>query len=148
MLSIGMSAPHWTGNDQDGKPHASDDYVGKWLLLYFYPEDDTSGCTAEACGFRDAFSTLSSRISIVGVSADSVESHRKFASKYALPFTLIADPEKKISTAFGADGLQFPKRVTFLIDPKGKIEKIYSGFDPALHASTIVKDLSVLTTNH
>lgn len=143
MLKEGSKAPAWKALDQDGKERSSAEMAGTWHVLYFYPEDDTPGCTKEACGFRDASESLAGRIAIYGVSPDSVESHKKFAEKYSLPFTLLADPEAKIITAYGADGNILPKRVTFLIDPEGTIRKIYRGFDCVTHAATIDKDLRI-----
>lgn len=141
MVNIGSPAPAWKGQDQHGVTHSLKEYAGKWLLLYFYPEDDTPGCTDEACGFRDHFTMFRGRMEIVGVSPDSVESHKKFAEKYKLPFTLISDPEKTILRAYGTDGKIFPKRTSFLINPDQTIEKIYQGFDPKKHASDIDADL-------
>ena len=143
MLLEGNAAPAWTGSDQAGVRRSSDEYAGSWLLLYFYPEDDTPGCTTEACGFRDQFRTFQGRATIVGVSADGIDSHKKFSEKYHLPFTLIADPDKQIMTAYGA-GTDFRKRVTFLINPAGVIEKIYQGFDVKEHADVIDGDLRAL----
>ena len=142
MLTPGSTAPMWKGNDQAGKERSSVEFSGTWLLLYFYPKDDTPGCTQEACGLRDSYAEVSPRITVVGVSADDEESHRKFAEKYRLPFTLIADTDRSIITAFGADGVTFPKRVTFLIDPENLIRKVYHGFDCAAHAEDVRKDLS------
>ncbi len=142
MHSLDSLAPSWSGQDQDDALRSSDDFKGKWLLLYFYPKDDTPGCTKEACSFRDEYARFANRAAIIGVSGDNVESHKKFIEKYSLPFSLIADPGKAIIAAFGADGIQFPKRTTFLIDPEGIIQKIYSGFDIPSHANTIDSDLT------
>ena len=144
MLTPGDTAPDWKGVNQDGKPVCGADYAGSWLLLYFYPKDDTPGCTLQACGLRDDYAALSSRISIVGVSADSMESHRAFRDKFTLPFTLVADPTREVINAFGADGILFPSRVTFLIDPENIIQKIYHGFDAKEHSTIIGKDLAAL----
>lgn len=144
MLTENDKAPAWSGEDQNGTNVDSTSLLGKRYLLYFYPKDDTPGCTAEACGFRDAFLSLSPKVTIFGVSADTTASHATFISKYALPFTLLADTTKKIIGAFGANGTDFPKRVTFLIGARGTIEKIYSGFDCAKHASVLEKDLAIL----
>ncbi len=141
MLKVGDTAPAWTGQDQHGKARSSQEFSGGWLLLYFYPKDDTPGCTVEACGFRDDESNFAGRLAVVGVSADSTESHKKFAEKYHLHFTLIADTDKKLIAAYGTDGLIFPKRVTFLIDPAHTIRKIYHGFDCATHSSDVQNDL-------
>ena len=144
MLKVGDTAPAWTGLDQHGKSRSSQEFSGRWLLLYFYPKDDTPGCTIEACGFRDDESKFAGRLPVVGVSADSVDSHRKFAEKYGLTFTLIADTDKKLIAAYGKDGLIFPKRVTFLIDPAGVIRKIYHGFDCTTHSADVQKDMDLL----
>lgn len=140
----GNSAPDFSATDQDGKVQALADFKGKWLLLYFYPKDFTSGCTTEACSFRDNFSKLSKLVTIVGVSADTVDSHQKMVERYALPFTLLADPDRKIIKAYGADGLIFARRTSFLIDPTGKIVKIYDRVDPQTHATQILSDLKHL----
>ncbi len=144
MVKEGELAPAWSGLDQDAQPLSSEMYKGKWLLLYFYPMDDTPGCTIEACGFRDSYASLSKRIAIVGVSADDSASHRKFADKFQLPFSLLADTSKKAISAYGANGLLFPKRVTFLIDSNNVIRKIYQGFDATYHAAEVAKDLDAL----
>ncbi len=143
-LTKGSSAPDWQAIDQDGKSHTLMNYRGKWVLLYFYPKDDTPGCTTEACGFRDAFSDLASQVTILGVSADSQESHQKFANKYTLPFALLADADRVIITAYGATADQLGKRVSFLIDPSGTIDKIYTGIDCAKHAAQILSDRKAL----
>ena len=144
MLTIGDAAPAWSGKDQDDADRSSADFAGRWLLFYFYPKDDTPGCTLEACGFRDSYAGLAKRIAIVGVSADSAESHRAFIAKFQLPFTLIADTDRSVIKAFGADGLFFPKRVTFIIDPQNVIRKIYHGFDAKDHAVVVGKDIDIL----
>lgn len=144
MVTVGSLSPAWTSVDQDGATHASSEYRGKWLLLYFYPKDDTPGCTIEACGFRDAWGQLSSRLKILGVSSDSSESHQKFIEKYHLPFPLLVDVDGALRVLFQADGTQYPKRTSFLIGPSGHIEKVYEGFDCTNHASTIERDLTAL----
>ncbi len=144
MLSIGDTAPAWKALDQNGSEVSSSDFSGKRYLLYFYPKDDTPGCTAEACGFRDQFSELSKAIAIVGVSADSSESHKKFEEKYRLPFTLLSDPNRQLIAAYGTDGTVFPKRTSFLIGSTGVIQKIYQGFDAASHAGQVQADLDAL----
>jgi peroxiredoxin Q/BCP len=144
MLTVGSLSPAWTAVDQDGKARSSADYLGSWLLLYFYPKDDTPGCTIEACGFRDAWHRLSTVVRIVGVSSDSSECHQKFITKYSLPFPLLADTDAVLRSAFKADGTQYPKRVTFLIRPSGHIEKVYEGFDCQNHADDIERDLVAL----
>ena len=102
MLSISSEAPNFSLPDSEGIPHSLSDYKGKKVLLYFYPKDDTPGCTTEACEFRDVYEDLSARgLVILGVSADSVKSHKKFAEKYALPFPLLSDEHKEVSHLYG-----------------------------------------------
>ena len=141
MLKEGEKAPAWSGKDQHGIVRSSAEFEGSWLLLYFYPKDDTPGCTIEACGFRDDESAFADRITVVGVSKDSVESHKKFAEKFALQFALIADTEKTMIDAYGTDGVILPKRVTFLIDPEQTIRKMYHGFDCTNHSADVRKDM-------
>lgn len=144
MLQLSDPAPAFRAADQDGNTHALSDYAGRWLLLYFYPKDDTPGCTVEACNFRDAFSTLTKKIAILGVSKDTAESHAQFAQKFEIPFPLLVDPDKTIIQAYGADGVVFSKRVTFVIDPRGQIAHIYDNVDPDLHARQILEELDAL----
>ena len=148
-MKIGDSAPNFTLLDQDNKSHALADYKGKWLLLYFYPKDNTSGCTQEACMLRDDFLGFKKlKVDVVGVSIDSVASHKKFADEYKLPFTLLADEEKEVVKQYGvwAEKSLYGKkymgtlRTSFLINPKGKIEKIYEAVKPAEHSREVLKD--------
>ena len=148
QLTAGMPAPHFEGTDQNGKTVKISSFLGKKVVLYFYPKDDTPGCTAEACSLRDNYQDLLKKGFIVlGVSPDSEKSHLKFAGKYNLPFPLIADPEKKILTAYGAYGekLMYGKKVTgvirttFIIDEKGIIEKVIKKVDTKEHATQIFK---------
>jgi peroxiredoxin Q/BCP len=127
--------------DQEGKIHTLSQYRGKWLLLYFYPKDDTPGCIKEACGFRDAHPRSSSRLTVLGVSADSIESHQKFAAKYDLPFTLLSDPQRQVINLYGATPEGLGKRVSFLIDPEGVIRKIYTNIEAAGHAEQVLRDI-------
>jgi peroxiredoxin Q/BCP len=156
MLKVGDFIAHFSLPDQDGDIHTDQDYLGKWLLVYFYPKDDTPGCTAEACGFRDHFSQLKQQgIEVVGISKDPVKSHRKFVKKYELPFTLLADPELVTIKSFGAHikktfyGIErdWTKRVSFLIDPKGVVKKVYPDVDssPEKHAEEVLIDWHALT---
>ena len=140
-LKRGDKAPDFSLPDQEEKVHTLGDYKGRWLLLYFYPKDNTPGCTKEACEFRDNFSKLSERIEIVGVSADSVKSHKGFAEKHRLPFTLLSDSQRKTIKDYGTDGVILAKRASFLINPKGNIEKIYEKVDPSTHTEEVLKDL-------
>ena len=128
----GKSAPAFSLEGSDGKTHRLKDYAGKTVVLYFYPKDDTPGCTKEACGFRDAHTEFADRNAVIlGVSRDSVESHKKFIDKYKLPFTLLSDPDAKVMTAYGAFGkkMMYGKEVegvirsTVVIGPDGKVIK-------------------------
>ncbi|MBG0860999.1 MAG: thioredoxin-dependent thiol peroxidase [Bacteroidales bacterium] len=146
QLKEGMKAPYFEGTDQEGRLIRSSDFLGKKVVLYFYPKDDTPGCTAEACDLRDNYSSLLKQgFAVVGVSMDSEKSHKKFAEKYALPFPLIADTSKKIigdygvwkeKTLYGRSFLGIA-RTTFVIDEKGVIEKIISKVETKAHTAQI-----------
>lgn len=146
-LQQGDKAPEFAAMTQDGAMISLADLRGKHVVLYFYPRDDTPGCTKEACGFRDAFSEFKKKGAVVlGVSTDSVKAHAKFAAKYKLPFSLLVDEEKKIVNAYGVWGekkfmgrkYQGTHRVTFLIDPEGKIKQIWPGVKPDEHAEEVL----------
>lgn len=139
-LTQGAMAPAWSAVDQGGVVYSSASCLGKWLLLYFYPKDDTPGCTIQACGIRDNFAAFAGTILVLGVSKDSVDSHKKFIKKYNLPFPLLVDTEAKLITSFQATDNGFGKRVSFLIDPQGVIRNIYTGFDCNVHASMVLAD--------
>jgi peroxiredoxin Q/BCP len=139
MLAEKTLAPDFSALDQQGNRHELKDYQGKWLLLYFYPKDNTPGCTKEACQFRDYFEDLKPEVSVLGVSSDSVKSHSKFATQYRLPFPLLADSDKEIIRLYHANGLFFTKRISYLIDPHGTIAKVYEKVDPAKHAMEVLK---------
>jgi peroxiredoxin Q/BCP len=150
MLSEQTKAPNFSAQDQFGNIHSLSDYKGKWLVLYFYPKDNTPGCTKEACAIRDAWSDFRDRdITVLGVSADSVKSHASFAEKYSLPFLLLSDPEKKILNAYKAIGMKKMYgreyegilRITYVISPKGIIVKAYPKVKPEEHAQQIIEDL-------
>lgn len=146
MLKKGDKAPDFKLADQNGKLHSLADYKDSWLLIYFYPKDFTSGCTTEACSLRDNFSRIKDRLQLVGVSADSVESHKNFIGKYSLPFTLLSDAKREMIKNYGTDGLILAKRTSFLINPQGTIEKIYEKVDPSSHAEEILRDISSLAS--
>jgi len=138
--------------DQDGQLHSIEDYRGKWVALYFYPKDDTPGCTTEACEFRDnifAFKNLDCQI--LGVSLDDAESHKEFSEKHGLPFPLLADTEGTTADAYGVKkrmlGFAYAKRQTFLIDPEGNIARHYVDVDPDTHSQELLADLEALQ-NH
>ncbi len=152
-ISPNQPAPNFQLPDQEGQLHSLSDYLGKWVLLYFYPKDDTPGCTREACELRDAWSEFQEVNAVVlGVSADSVESHQKFVTKHQLPFTVLSDPEKQVIKEYGAWGEKKMFNNTFLgiqrssvlIDPEGKVAKIYEKVKPAEHAKQVLKDLRKL----
>ena len=147
-LKEGQKAPSFEGTDQDGKKIKLSDLSGKKVILYFYPKDNTPGCTAEACNLRDNHKELLNKgFKIIGVSPDNEKSHKGFAGKYSLPFPLIADPDKKILSLYGAWGEKkmYGKtvtgvlRTTFIIDEKGIIEKIISKVDTKEHTEQILK---------
>lgn len=153
LLKQGTKAPEFSLPDQEEQIHTLKEYLERWVALYFYPKDDTPGCIKEACGFRDGFATLKrAGIMVLGVSADSVKSHRKFAEKFSLPFPLLADEEKKVVKLYGVWGKKKFMgreylgifRTTFLIDPKGKIAKIYENVNPDDHAREILADVKEL----
>lgn len=148
-LKPGLKAPLFTADDQSGRIHRLQDYLEKWVLLYFYPKDDTPGCTREACGIRDAFADYKKRgIVVLGVSIDTDASHKKFVTKYKLPFTLLADPDKKIVKAYGVWGRKKfmgreyigTRRMSFLIAPDGKIVHVYESVKPDEHAAEVLRD--------
>ncbi len=151
-LTAGQPAPDFELPDQSGQLHSIEDYRGQWVALYFYPKDDTPGCTTEACEFRDnifAFKNLNCQI--IGVSLDDEASHRGFAEKYSLPFPLLADSEGVAADAYGVKanmyGMTVAKRQTFLIDPDGRIAKHYETVDPETHSGELLADLKALTEN-
>lgn len=144
MLKVGDKAPAFNIPDQNGKVRTLSDFSDKWLLLYFYPKDFTSGCTTEACTFRDNYNVLEKVAHIVGVSADSVATHKKFEKKHGLQFPLLADTDRAMTKEYGANGFLFPKRVSFLIDKKGVIRKIYKSVQPAEHADQVLRDINSL----
>lgn len=140
-IQVGQLAPEFQLPDHQGQVHDLTQYHGQWVLLYFYPKDNTPGCTTEACNFRDAYAELKQELVLLGVSGDSAASHQKFAEKYQLPFPLLIDESKQILHDYGADGVIFPKRVSFLIDPEGKIAKIYEKVKVDSHAAEVLQDV-------
>lgn len=153
MATVGDTAPAFTLPDQEGHLHSLSDYKGKWVVLYFYPKDDTPGCTREACNFRDEKGRLEDLgAAVLGVSADDVQSHGKFHGKYGLNFPLLSDPDKDMIKAYGAWGLKnmFGKeyegilRQTFIINPQGKIARIWDKVNPDEHALEVAQALEQL----
>jgi peroxiredoxin Q/BCP len=138
----GSPAPDFALQDQNGRVHRLSDYAGHWLVLYFYPRDDTPVCTREACRFRDDIGTLGKLdADVVGVSVDSAQSHADFARKYALPFPLLSDPDGRTAAAFGSllnlGLVRFARRHTFIIAPDGRIAARFDHVDPAHHAEEV-----------
>jgi peroxiredoxin Q/BCP len=145
----GQAAPDFSLPSMEGGLVSLKDYKGKWVVLYFYPKDFTSGCTLEAHNFeRDLTKYQSQNAIILGVSADTVKSHKDFCTKEGLNFKLLADPELKTITKYGSatdrDGVKMAARNTFLIDPDGKIARVYLAVRPAGHSEEVLKDLGIL----
>ncbi|MDY6940858.1 MAG: thioredoxin-dependent thiol peroxidase [Cyanobacteriota bacterium] len=148
-LDLGDTAPDFSLLDEGGNRVSLSDFQGQWVILYFYPRDNTPGCTKEAIGFRDTYDDYQRRnIAILGVSTDDAKSHSKFIQKHQLPFPLLCDEDAKVATAYESYGLKKfmgkefmgVYRSTFLINPEGKIEKIYRKVKPANHATQILTD--------
>ncbi|GAB4538410.1 MAG: thioredoxin-dependent thiol peroxidase [Anaerolineales bacterium] len=149
-IPSGIPAPNFELLDDSGAPRKLSDFRGQYVILYFYPKDDTPGCTKEACNFRDDYSAYEKTgVAILGVSPDSAQSHAKFKQKFSLPFPLLADEDHKVCDLYGAWG---PKkflgkyyegalRTTFLIDPDGQIAKVFENVRPSEHSAEILKEL-------
>ncbi len=153
MLKIGRKAPLFKLLDQDEKTHALKDYLGKWTLIYFYPKDDTAGCTKEACTIADVYKDFKRQgVVVFGVSKDTPKSHKKFAEKYHLPFTLLSDPTMEMMDKYGAavekqmygKTVRGTNRISYLVNPEGKIAKVYEKVDPANHALELLADIKLL----
>jgi peroxiredoxin Q/BCP len=149
ILKIGDDAPTFSLPGGEGKQVNLIDYKGKWVVLYFYPKDDTPGCTREACQFRDDFKILEALgAKVIGVSVDDSFSHKKFAEKYNLPFPLLSDASGEVADRYGALNnflvIKLAKRYTYLINPQGKIAKIYLSVDTSRHSQEIIEDLKRL----
>jgi len=155
MSLVHSKAPDFSLINQHGTVHTLKEYAGMYILLYFYPKDDTPGCTTEACSFRDRLNELQSHnIQVIGVSTDSIESHKKFAKKFQLNFPLLADTEKKIVDKYNVwqEKSMFGKkymgtnRESFLIDPEGTIIKHYTKVKPETHVEDVVRDIQTFKT--
>ncbi|HOJ02274.1 MAG TPA: thioredoxin-dependent thiol peroxidase [Anaerolineaceae bacterium] len=153
MLKEKTKAPDFELQDENGVPHKLSDYAGAPLVLYFYPKDDTPGCTTEACSFRDDYSAFEqAHTKIVGVSTDSVESHKKFKNKYGLPFPLLSDPDHKVVEQYEvwAEKRMMGKkymgilRTTYLIDKDGNIARVFEGVKPAEHSQEVLEAIKQL----
>ncbi|MEK9176772.1 MAG: thioredoxin-dependent thiol peroxidase [Patescibacteria group bacterium] len=150
-IAVGDTAPDFMLSDQNAEVHTLSAYRGRWLLLYFYPKDDTPGCTKEACMLRDAFPRFDGvHAHVLGVSADTAQSHAKFVGKYSLPFPLLADTERSVIEAYGGWGEKTMmgrtymgiRRTSFLIDPAGVVRKVYEKVRPEVHAEEVLADLA------
>ena len=149
--TVGKPAPEFKLQDQNGAWHTLADHRGRWVVLYFYPKDDTPGCTKQACTFRDdIFKFRAAGADVLGVSVQDTGSHAEFAKKYSLPFPLLADSEKKVATTYGVltsyMGMELAKRETFLIDPNGIVVKHYPGVKPADNSGEVLKDIEAQKT--
>lgn len=149
LPAVGKPAPAFKLLDAKQQSHQLSDYAGKWLVLYFYPKNDTPGCTKEACHFRDDLTQLEKLgAKVVGVSVDDTSSHAEFAKKYNLPFPLLSDTDGKVADAYGAltnlGIIKIAKRYTFLIDPNGTMAKVYLSVDTSRHSQEIIDDLKKL----
>jgi peroxiredoxin Q/BCP len=150
MIQTPYPAPDFSLQDNDGNIHSLADYKGKWIVLYFYPKDDTPGCTVEACSLRDARDDIAALgAEIVGISADDATSHEKFKAKHTLNFTLLSDPDHTAINAYDAWGKKmFGKegilRKTFIIDPQGIVQKVYGRVTPLGHGEQIVTEIKKL----
>jgi len=142
-LNEGQLAPDFTLFDQDGTPHTLSLYKGKKVVIYFYPKDDTPGCTKEACSIRDSYDDFTNQdIEVFGISYDNSKTHQQFIQKYKLPFNLLSDSDKLVSQLYGTKGAFFPERKTFLIDEFGKIVKIYDQVSVLDHGNDILRDFN------
>jgi len=151
----GNKAPDFSLKDQKGKTHTLSDYKGHIVLIYFYPKDNTPGCTSQACAIRDNFPFFEKlNVKVLGISVDSVKSHKRFADKYELTFTLLSDEEKKVVDLFGVWGkkkfmgreFMGTLRTSFLVNNDGVIEKVYEKVKPAVHAEEVLKDIEDLNS--
>jgi thioredoxin-dependent peroxiredoxin len=147
ILEAGTKAPEFKLLDNEGKVHKLSDYRGQTIVVYFYPKDNTPGCTKEACSFRDSYADFKKAgVEVIGISPDSEKSHTKFIDKYELPFTLLSDPDHKVSKAYGVWGLKKNYgreyegiyRTTFIIGPEGKIKKVFKNVKPSEHSLEVL----------
>jgi peroxiredoxin Q/BCP len=148
-MTLGAAAPDFSLPDQQGRLRRLGDYRGRWLVLYFYPKDDTPGCTREACRFRDDYPALRRLgAEILGVSVDSPESHMSFSNQYRLPFPLLADAKGMVARQYAAlwsfGPIRFARRRTFLIDPQGRIARVFRKVNPDLHSREVIAALTAL----
>jgi peroxiredoxin Q/BCP len=148
--TLGMTAPNFRLQDQNGDWHTLEQYRGNWVALYFYPKDQTPGCTTQACDFRDnIFAFRETGAVLLGISVDTVASHKEFAEKHGLPFSILADVSKKTATDYGVltrlfGIMEVAKRETFLIDPQGRVARHYFDVKPEGHSAMVIADLKAL----
>lgn len=143
-LTVGTPAPAFTAKDTNGNTVSLSNFSGKTVILYFYPKDDTPGCTKQACSFRDNYSAYQGKdIVVLGVSADDEVSHQQFTQKFSLPFPLLADTDRAIIQAYDVDGGGYAKRVTYVINPQGVIANVYNSINTETHATDILADLGL-----
>ena len=150
--AVGAPAPAFRLQDQTGTWRSNTDYAGKWLVLYFYPKDDTPGCTTQVCTFRDEITKVrQAGAEVVGVSLDNVGSHEAFAAKHHVPFPLLADVDAEAARAYGVltsrAGFRYARRDTFVIDPSGRVAKHYPSVDPKENVAQVITDLTALKAN-
>ncbi len=153
MLKLGRKAPAFKLLDQDNIEHSLKEVTGQWVLIYFYPKDDTPGCTKEACMIADIYKDFKRlKVTVFGVSKDTPKSHKKFTEKYNLPFTLLSDPTMEMMMKYGAFAekkmygkvVRGTNRISYLVSPEGKIAKVYPEVDPANHALELLSDIKAL----
>lgn len=151
-----MKATNFSLTDENNRIHQLEDYLGQWVVLYFYPKDDTPGCTKEACGFRDKMNELKKlKVQVLGISADSVKSHKKFKEKHQLNFPLLSDEKKEVIKSYQAWGkkkflgkeFEGILRISYLINPQGEIVKKYGKVDPKKHADEVLSDVREIINN-
>ncbi len=153
LPQVGQSAPEFSVEDQNGVLQRLGDYRGKWLVLYFYPKDETPGCTAEACAYRDDIQKIRQLgAAVVGVSIDDASSHAEFAKNHHLPFPLLADKDGAVAQKYGSEmrllGFKIAKRNTFVINPQGQIAKVYESVDAGRNPAEVIADLAALQAAH
>lgn len=142
MLTVGQEAKDFTLLDKDAKAVSLSDFKGQKVVLYFYAKDDTPGCTKRACSFRDAYAEFAtSKVTVIGISRDSAESHQRFAEKFQLPFILLADPDGAVTDAYDVNGALGAKRATYVVSEQGIIEKVLEKANPEENAADILEYL-------
>ena len=146
LAEPGQAAPGFTARDQTGATRSLTEFLGRPLVLFFYPKDGTPGCTKEACAFRDAWQRYQQAgVTVVGISTDGVDAHARFAKQHALPFTLLSDPDAAIAKSYGVDvTFGLTRRVSFLLDGKGQVARVFPNVDPGVHATEVLEAAAAL----